>query len=239
MLHFVNADPARTPTFALFAKPDYFLSTGSATCTTCVTQNPSFAWDHGDYAPEVNTNYVGFVGPGVKNLGLDGPDSSTGPNSSGPNSGQGTVPDATSTGTWVDETDIRPTELYLVGLHDDYVSDGRVISPIVDHLTAALRAPGVEALAVCYKQLNSSVGTFGTYTLQADTAAIETSSASDATYLTALGELRALEVARDHLATHIKRELSNAAFNDVPVFGAAFQTAVCHGLIDVAKSLAG
>ena len=25
ILHFVNADPARTPTLAMFAKPDYFL----------------------------------------------------------------------------------------------------------------------------------------------------------------------------------------------------------------------
>ena len=41
ILHMVNADPARTPSFALFAKPDYFLSTGSATCPAagCVTQN--------------------------------------------------------------------------------------------------------------------------------------------------------------------------------------------------------
>jgi hypothetical protein len=29
ILHMVNADPARTPTFALFAKPDYYLETGS------------------------------------------------------------------------------------------------------------------------------------------------------------------------------------------------------------------
>ena len=28
ILHMVNADPARTPTFAMFAKPDYFLSPG-------------------------------------------------------------------------------------------------------------------------------------------------------------------------------------------------------------------
>ena len=28
ILHMVNADPARTPTLALFAKPDYFLSSG-------------------------------------------------------------------------------------------------------------------------------------------------------------------------------------------------------------------
>ena len=26
ILHMVNADPARTPTLAMFAKPDYFLS---------------------------------------------------------------------------------------------------------------------------------------------------------------------------------------------------------------------
>ena len=33
ILHMVNADPARTPTFAMFARPDYFLSSGSATCS--------------------------------------------------------------------------------------------------------------------------------------------------------------------------------------------------------------
>jgi len=55
ILHMVNADPARTPTFALFAKPDYFLSSGSASCPAagCVTQNTAFAWDHGDYAAEL------------------------------------------------------------------------------------------------------------------------------------------------------------------------------------------
>ena len=38
ILHMVNADPARTPTFAMFAKPDYYLQTGSTTCSTsCVT----------------------------------------------------------------------------------------------------------------------------------------------------------------------------------------------------------
>src|SRR6478736_233587 len=42
ILHMVNADPARTPTFAMFAKPDYFLSPGSASCAPCVTQNTAF-----------------------------------------------------------------------------------------------------------------------------------------------------------------------------------------------------
>ena len=35
ILHMVNADPARTPTFALFAKPDYFLSPPSSSSPPC------------------------------------------------------------------------------------------------------------------------------------------------------------------------------------------------------------
>ena len=69
----VNADPARTPTFAMFAKPDYFLSTAPATCSSRASrQNTGFAWDHGDYAAEIDTNYAAFAGPGVAHLGLDG-----------------------------------------------------------------------------------------------------------------------------------------------------------------------
>ena len=57
----VNADAARTPTLAMFARPDYFLSSGSAACAgSCVTQNPGFAWDPGDYAAEINTNFLGL-----------------------------------------------------------------------------------------------------------------------------------------------------------------------------------
>ena len=39
------------------------------------------------------------------------------------------------------------------------------------HPNRALDAPGVASLGACYKQLNSSVGQFGTFTLQASTAA--------------------------------------------------------------------
>ena len=58
ILHMVNADPARTPTFAMFAKPDYFLSTGPppARAARASRQNTGFAWDHGDYAAEIDTN---------------------------------------------------------------------------------------------------------------------------------------------------------------------------------------
>src|SRR5450755_1051622 len=96
ILHMVNADPARTPTLAMFAKPDYFLTTGSANCGggPCVTQNTGFAWNHGDYAAEIDTNYAAFAGPGVRHRGLDGSAAADGPNSAGPDSGQVTVPDA-------------------------------------------------------------------------------------------------------------------------------------------------
>ena len=103
--------PGQDPTFALFAKPDYFLSTGSATCPAagCVTQNTGFAWDHGDYAAEINMTYLGLVGPGVKHLGIDGWGPAQGPNSAGPNSGQTVSADLANPGTWADHTDIEPT----------------------------------------------------------------------------------------------------------------------------------
>ena len=165
----VNADPARTPSFAMFAKPDYYLHhRPSATCSgSCVQQDTGYAWDHGDYAAEINTNYVGFVGPGVKQLGLDGPTASQGPSSAGANSGQIVVSDQHLPGPWVDETDIRPTLMYLTGLRDDYEHDGRVITQILASPNRALSDPAVTALGECYKQLNSSVGQFGAATLVA------------------------------------------------------------------------
>ena len=240
ILHMVNADPARTPTFALFAKPDYFFSAGPATCPAagCVTQNTGFAWDHGDYAAEINTNYVAFAGPGVKHLGLDGQAPATGPNSAGPNSGQTVVAGSGTTGTWVDETDIRPTLIYLTGLKDDYEHDGRVISEILSHPNHALAAPGVAALGACYKQLNSSVGQFGAFTMQASTAAVESSTTGDTEYRTVNAALTGLDRLRDSLALRVKGELEAAAFGDHPVTGAAGQTAACQGIITAAGTLA-
>jgi hypothetical protein len=238
ILHMVNADPARTPTFALFAKPDYFLSTGPATCNPCVTQNTGFAYNHGDYAAEINTNWLGIAGPGVAHRGLDGTAAGAGPNSAGPNSGQVTVPGSGTTGTWADETDIRPTLLYLAGLRDDYLHDGRVISEILSHPGPALAGPAVTALGACYKQLNSSVGEFGTATLQAATAGIESSTPGDARYRATNGALSALARARDRLAGQIKAELDAAAFSGTPVHGAVGQVVACQALISVAEHLA-
>ena len=239
ILHIVDADPARTPTFAMFARPDYYLQTGPASCGgPCVTQNTGFAWDHGDYAAEIDTNYLGIAGPGVKHLGLDGDTASQGPSSAGPDSGQVTVPGSSTGGTWIDETDIRPTLLYLTGLRDDYQTDGRVVTEILARPNHALAAPGVSALGACYKQLNSSVGEFGTDTLEASTRAMESSSAGDGTYRATDRALSALELVRDRLAETIKGELSAAASADHPVRGAALQTAACQAIIGSAQHLA-
>jgi hypothetical protein len=243
ILHMVNADPARTPTLAMFANPDYYLTTGKASCIPtglggCVTQTDGFAWDHGDYAAEINTNYVGFVGPGVKQLGLDGPAANAGTTSSGPDSGLITVADDHFPGPWVDETDIRPTILYLLGLRDDYEHDGRVITQVLTHKNHALSQPGVTALGECYKQLNSSVGKFGAYTLTASTNAIESSSSGDSTYLSVDAQLRTLEFARDHLAERIKGELEAAAFYDQRVHDTSGQIFACLRVLHQAHRLA-
>jgi hypothetical protein len=238
ILHMVNADPARTPTFAMFARPDYFLTPGSTSCSPCVTQTDRFAYDHGDYAAEIDTNWLGLVGPGVKTLGLDGSAAGAGPSSAGANSGQVTVPGSGTTGTWVDETDIRPTLLYLTGLKDDYEHDGRVITQVLANPNQALRAKGVNVLGECYKQLNSSVGKFGTATLQFATKGIESNTPGDNQYLATDKELRKLDVARDRLAGTIKQDLENAAFENTRVNHVSDLTTACQGLVSAAQHLA-
>jgi hypothetical protein len=238
ILHMVNADPRRTPTFAMFAKPDYYLETGPTACSVpCVQIDTGYAWDHGDYAAEINTNYIGFVGPGVRHLGLDGNDANAGPNSAGADSGQVTVADTHLKGPWTDETDIRPTLMYLTGLRDNYEHDGRVITQVLADPNRALSASGVTVLGECYKQLNSSVGDFGAYTLIADTNAIKSTSHDDATYKRLDSELRGLELARDTLALRIKAELENAAFGDVMISHVAAQTSACQAIIGSARHL--
>jgi len=54
LLHMVTADPARTPTVTMFAKPDYFLSAGAPNCSkACVTIDNRFNWNHGDVSPDI------------------------------------------------------------------------------------------------------------------------------------------------------------------------------------------
>jgi hypothetical protein len=224
ILHFVNADPNRTPTFTLFAKPDHFASDSGPTCPAtppsgqtatgnpCVTINPRFAWNHGDYAPEIDTTWLGLAGAGVARKGLDGSDAASGPSSAGPNSGQGTIPGTPNPGTWADHTDIRPTMLSVLGLRDDYPTDGRVLAEDLAAPAGTLGSPAQVQLAQLYKQLNSSVGRFGTDTLIADTAAIRSGTSSDdATYQAFVKGLEDVANLRDIIATAVKTELDHAA----------------------------
>lgn len=255
LLHFVDADPNRTPSFTVFPKGDFYLTSGTqdtsrsvdgcptataaTAASTCAFVNNAYAWDHGYYAPEIVNTWLGLVGPGVAHKGVDGLSAADGPNSSdGANSDPKLVTQV-GAGTWADETDIRPTLLALVGLEDDYVGDGRVL---VEDLTGApgkTGQPKFQELAACYKQLNASVGRFGTDVILADTAALKTGSSSDdSTYLSALAKIQSLGAARDALATQIKGDLFDAEFNDHPIPGAN-DLKQCREILAQADALAG
>jgi hypothetical protein len=251
ILHMVNADPARTPSLAEFAKPDYYLEQGSSACDAtvtgtsasdypadCVTVDDGYAWDHGDYAAEIDSNYIGLAGPGVLHLGLDGSGAADGPSSAGADSGQTEVVDLKLKGPWTDETDIEPTELYLLGLHSDYIQDGRVITQVLANPSRALRDPQVTELGEVYKQLNSSVGEFGASTLTASTNAIESTTPGDVEFTTVNRALAALDQQRDTLANAIKAELYNAENRGTPISGAGTQILFAKFIMAEARELA-
>jgi hypothetical protein len=231
ILHLQTTDPLRTPTITLFPKPDYFFDPTFPRCgassnpaADCATVFPNFAWNHGYYSPDIDNTWSSFVGPGVQSRGIDGPEASDSPAVHNPD-GEGTVPQFSGTGTWADETDVRPTMLYLAGISDDYVFDGRVLSEIT-------RGDGkleqLERLGQCYKQLNASVGTFGTDTLIASTAALGSgSAANDATFTTTETVLLSLAKRRDATASAIKTVLDGVEFH---------RAKPDHGLVDSLQS---
>jgi hypothetical protein len=100
-----------------------------------------------------------------------------------------------------------------------------------------LRSAPEQQLAACYKQLNSSVGQFGAYTLIASTNAAESTSAGDAKYKLVNSALLGLEKARDALAGQVKAELTAAA-NGTAIKDPLGQTVACQAVILGAKLLA-
>jgi hypothetical protein len=238
ILHLETADALRTPTFTVFPKGDYFFSQGPQNCAApCVSILSRFAWDHGYYSPDIDITWSGFVGPNVATRGIDGPAPAEGPTTTNPN-GDGTVPAFSTHGTWADEADVRPTLLSLAGLHDDYQTDGRVITEILAHPPRALR--GTEFLGGCYKQLNASVGRFGTDTLLVETAALASGSSTDDTrFMSTEQALRFLADQRDALAAQMKVTLSKAADGDAPGIGTQISQLVrCGALLFGAHELA-
>jgi hypothetical protein len=227
-LHMVTADPFRTPTFTPFADPDwFFFATGGATPATCATPaacasipartSQSFAWNHGDIQDEIASTWVGYVGQGIDQSGID-------------------------SATWSDHTDVRPTILELVGLQDDYRHDGRVISEILQGYARpkALKKSGsFVALAQIYKQLNASFGEFAMDTLKASTKALASNDSGDATYTTIEGQIQSLTAERDALAAQMIGLLEGAEFKGQAFSDAQAQSLIAQGeaLLNQAKAL--
>jgi hypothetical protein len=190
---FTSGDPARNPTFVLFADPNYFITDFPAsTCETCI--NPLFAWNHGDIQKEIATTWLGFVGPGVRRQGV-------------------------VSQIWTDHTDVRPTMLTLLGIRDDYGHDGRaIIEPLHGWaLPRSLREhrATLSRLGAVYKQLNAAFGRFAMDTLAASTGALASGSDSDDSgYASVERRIDDLTVRRDALATQMKKMLDSAAFDD-------------------------
>jgi len=199
MLHMMTFDPNRNPSFTIFANPDYFVMNSTACgdgLTPCVVQQPGFAWNHGDVPPEITTTWMGLVGPGVDQAGLD------------------------ST-TFSDHTDIRPTMLTLVGLTDDYPHEGRALTEKLSgwaQPSAVKASANFVALAQTLKQISAPLGPVGLASLHASTVAMESGSdADDSKYAGIESQLASFTSQRDALVAQIVPLLEAAEFNGTPI----------------------
>ena len=192
-LHMITGDSFRTPTLIYFGNPDYFFNNFGG---PDFQQSAGFAWQHGDFQPEIVTSWLGLVGPGVLNLGVDDQ-------------------------TWASHADTRPTVMALTGLQDDYTSEGRVLFEDLDPgaLTQTLRAnhETLIRLGQAFSQVNAPVGQFGLDTLKISTTALASSSAGDSTYNSLESELSGFGQQRDALASQISAALSGAEFNGTAI----------------------
>jgi hypothetical protein len=198
LLHMITSDPKRTPSFTMFGDADYFFSSfGSA----APVESNAFAWNHGGIQPEVARDWLGIVGPGVQ---------VSSQNSQGNNNSQGGPSIAFS-----DHTDVRPTMMALLGLQDDYTSDGRILIEALD--------PGVLPASVnnsldilvqlgrVYKQINAPFGQVGKDSLKVSTVALASNSPNDATYTNLENKIASWRTRRDVLAAEMKSMLDAAA----------------------------
>jgi hypothetical protein len=217
----VTADPHRTPNFILFANPDYFFFTSGKspppTCTptsdaaSCFVEESAFAWNHGDFQPQITNTWLGMVGPGVQVLGEFG-------------------------AIFSDHTDIRPTILSLAGLTDDYAHDGRVLFEALDKgaLPGSVKAHQnmLSALAAAYKAINAPLGPLALNTLTGiSTTAL---AGDDTTYAILEARIQSITTQRNKIAGQMIVMLENAAFNNQPIDEATAQR-----LIDQANQLLG
>jgi|HubBroStandDraft_1064217.scaffolds.fasta_scaffold00104_41 hypothetical protein len=200
-LHMITADPLRTPTFIMFANPDYFFESGDTTVSCipqskCITFDDGFAWNHGDIQEDIAHVQLGFVGPGVLKRGLDPV-------------------------TWSDHTDVRPTIMALLGLEDDYTVQGRVLVEALnpDALPNSLQQSltAFVPLAQAFKRINAPFQDFSLAMVQLSTKGmLSGSSANDALYAQTQAQITNFNAQRDALVAQMKPLLNNAAFGNTP-----------------------
>jgi hypothetical protein len=208
-LHMQTADDQRTPSFTLFANPDYFLTAGTApppappgtpskfNCPNAASQafvcvDYHFAWSHGDATDDIGRTWLGMAGPGIQNLGL-------------------------TSSVWTDHTDIQPTMLSLAGLGDDYTPDGRVITQFLKKKALPhgikKQASALTQLGIVYKEINAPFGPLSFDVLNASTKALSSgSSLNDNTYTAISNRISSLTTDRNTLAVQMRTVLTNAAF---------------------------
>jgi hypothetical protein len=197
LLHMITSDPKRTPTFIDFANPDFYLSSGPQTCkSSCFSEFAPEAWSHGDVSPQINTTWLGMVGPGIVHHAVDG-------------------------AVWSDHTDIQPTMLAALGLRDDYQPDGRVLTELLAPSALAPSARPHYALLVrlgqAYTQIEAPVGPFGLDTLRASTKALVSSSPGDRVYTRIEHQLADLGARRDRVGAQMRDLLLGAEFGGRPI----------------------
>jgi hypothetical protein len=109
----------------------------------------------------------------------------------------------------------------LLGLHDDYAPDGRVLSEIFTPAARPARMrgnrPALLALGRVYTQIEAPVGAFGLDTLKASTRALASRAPGDATYSRIEQQLQQLGNERDAIGGRMRALLLGAAFGGQPV----------------------
>ena len=221
-LHLLTKDPARNPTFTLFADDDFFITATSHTPTPCTDTNtfvdcsneqPGFNWNHGDFQDDIVHTWAALVGPGVEHQGRNG-------------------------SFFSDHTDLRPTLLTLAGLKDDYAHDGRALFEVIDgeSLPSSLTKHDntLESLAQAYKAINAPVGTLGLRTLMISTTGL---AGDDATFTAVDDRLSNLLARRNAIAGPMSAMLEAAAFSNTPIDEEAAKdlTAEANALIQSAQ----
>ena len=149
-------------------------------------------WSH-SAAPEINATFLGLVGPGINVKGVE-------------------------EDIWSDHADIRPTMMALLGLKDDYTTQGRALTEVFHEwaLPKGVRESGEEFLKVAqaYKRINAPLAELGLTSLHISNAA----TASDEPKHNNLEQqLVVIAALRDDLSAAMANLLNASAFHGRPI----------------------